>query len=270
MTAPVSCIITSYNNGRTLGATVASVLRQTLPVAEIVIADDGSTDGSRALISELARAHPCITPVLRERNLGVAANRDLAIRAASQPFVTHLDGDDLFARGKIAGEWRALAGRTDAVAWSLIARVWPGKWWRTRVLDPAETVGVPGQEFDRLLARAGAIPRDMLLARTLFEAAGGFDHGLPLYEDWDFKLRLSQVAGAWLPSGKVGTLYRQSRTGLSAGRADERRRWMTNVRQRYRPIGQDSPRKSLVSIRSLLAEAVHVAGINIEIMTGPR
>lgn len=257
MTAPVSCIITSYNNGRTLAAAVGSVLRQTLPVAEIVIADDGSTDGSRELIAELARAHPCITPILRERNLGVAANRDLAMRAAAQPFVTHLDGDDRFARGKIEGEWRALAGRTDAVAYSLVARVWPGKWWRTSVLDPAETVGTPGQEFDRLIARAGAIPRDMLLARALFEAAGGFDHAIPIYEDWDFKLRLSRAAAGWVASGIIGTLYMQHGEGLSSAGRARHEEWKRRVRavhgrQDHEPPKPPKRKPQLVRLGALL------------------
>ncbi|WP_333828986.1 glycosyltransferase family 2 protein [Pararhodobacter sp.] len=235
MTAPVSCIITSYNKQRELRAAVMSVLRQTLPVAEIIIADDGSSDGSREMIAALAQEHACITPLLRERNLGVSANRDLAIRAASQPFVTHLDGDDLFAHGKIEGEWRALEGRTDAVAYSLVARVWPGKWWRSRVLDPAETVGNPQDAFARLLARAGAIPRDMMLSRALFESAGGFDHSVPLYEDWDFKLRLAGKAREWRASGVVGTLYVQHASGLSSADRARHAEWMASVRQRFLP-----------------------------------
>lgn len=231
--APVSCIITSYNNGVALRAAVDSVLRQTLPVAEIVIADDGSTDGSREMIAALARAHPCITPILRERNLGVAANRDLAIRAAAQPFVTHLDGDDTFARWKISAEWAALAGRVDTVAYSLIARVRPGKWWRTRVLDPAETVGESVQAFDRILARAGVIPRDMLLAKTLYEDAGGFEHGMPLYEDWDFKIRLARSTTGWAASGVVGTFYVQHGVGLSAVKRAMHEEWKMRIRDRH-------------------------------------
>lgn len=242
MTAPISCIITSYNNAAALQAAVRSVLRQTLPVAEIVIADDGSSDGSRDVISTLARDHTCVTPILRERNLGVSANRDLAICAAQQPFVTHLDGDDLFAPGKIAGEWGTLAGRTDAVAYSLIARVVPGKWWRTRVLDPAETVGISDHAFDRLCARSGAIPRDMLLAKSLFHAVGGFDHAVPLYEDWDFKLRLARMTAQWLNSGVVGTLYMQHSTGLSAAKQERHDTWKSEIRGRYELATPPAPR----------------------------
>ncbi|AHM03744.1 glycosyltransferase [Roseibacterium elongatum DSM 19469] len=231
MSAPVTCVITCYNDAETLEATVGSVLRQSLPVSEIILADDGSTDGTRDLIAALARDSDTITPVLRDRNLGVAANRDLAIRAAAQPFVTHLDGDDLFARDKIATEWRALNGRHDAVAYSLVARVWPGKFWRTRVLDPAETVGDATTAFDRLVARAGAIPRDMLLSKALFEEAGGFTHGMPLYEDWEFKMRLAQTGADWVHSGGLGTIYMQHDKGLSSADRARHAEWKEKARR---------------------------------------
>lgn len=238
MTAPVSCVITSYNNGRTLRGTVESVLRQTLPVAEIVLADDGSTDGSREMIAFLAREHACITPILRETNLGVAANRDLALRAASQPFVTHLDGDDLFASGKIAAEWRALGGRIDAVAYSMIAQIWPGQWWRWRVLNPAETVGGAADTiFDRMLVRAGSIPRDMLMSKALFERAGGFSHDVQLYEDWQFKLRLARTGAAWVGSKALGTIYLQHPGTLSRVNAERHRHWKGRVARSAMAVG---------------------------------
>lgn len=233
MTVPVSCIITSYNNLADIKRAVSSVLRQSLSVAEIIIADDGSSDGSRELIGSIAADNSCVRTILRERNLGVSANRDLAIREATQPFVTHLDGDDLFAHRKIEGEWRALKGRTDAVAYSLVARVQSGKWWKTRVVNPEETVGDPSAALDNLLARAGAIPRDMMLAKSLFEAAKGFDHTVPLYEDWDFKLRLAQKASVWLSSGEIGTLYVQHNHGLSAAKQAMHQKWKSEIRARY-------------------------------------
>jgi glycosyltransferase involved in cell wall biosynthesis len=215
MALPVSCIITSYNNRATLTDAVRSVLAQTAPVAEIVIADDGSTDGTRDLIASLASDHTAITPVLRDQNLGVAANRDRAIRAARQPIVTHLDGDDRFAPGKIAAEWRALGEKTDRVAFSDIALIHPGRPWRSSVLDTTAFAGKGPPVLERLVARSHPIPRDMFMAKSLFEQAGGFRAGLSLYEDWDFKLSLALEQTDWVHSGALGTLYMQRGAGLS-------------------------------------------------------
>lgn len=92
----ISCVITSYNNGKWLRQCVESVLAQSRQPEEIILADDCSTDGSRELIRSLADAHPTIKAVFRDANLGVAANRDLAIRAVSKDLVTTLDGDDFY------------------------------------------------------------------------------------------------------------------------------------------------------------------------------
>ena len=109
----ISCVIVSYNNGDLLENAVMSVVKQTRPLDEIIIADDASADGSQDLIDALSHAFPNINPIIRERNLGVSANRDLAMREAHGDFVTYLDGDDHFLPTKIEAEARA-GGRAGA------------------------------------------------------------------------------------------------------------------------------------------------------------
>jgi glycosyltransferase involved in cell wall biosynthesis len=225
MTAPITCVVTCFNNSKTLGATVRSVLNQTLPVSEIILSDDGSSDGTRDLVEALARSHDRITPLLRERNVGVSANRDLAIRSATQPFITYLDGDDRFARSKVEAEWTALNKRHVAVAYSYIARVWPQNIWRTHVTDPSETVGIKNLAFHKLAINAGAAPRDLLMSKSLFEAVGGFTHGVPLLEDWEFIMRLARKDVEWVQSGSLGTIYIQHGKGLSSADEDKYLEW---------------------------------------------
>lgn len=230
MTAPVSCVITSFNNKEQLRPAVESVLRQTLPVSEIIVSDDCSSDGSQELVRSLEREFCSVRGILRERNLGISANRDLAIRSSRHPFVTTLDGDDVFAERKIEAEWSVLSSNTDYVAYSLIAQTWLKEWWKNRILDPSETVGVLGKEFERVLDRRGTVPRDMLLSKRLYEQAGGFSHSIPLYEDWEFKLRLCRCTKQWRFSGALGTLYVQHPRGLSSTRAEEHRKWKSAIR----------------------------------------
>lgn len=228
--APISCIITSFNNKQTLSQAVISVLKQSLPVKEIVIADDCSTDGSQVLITEIAEKYSCVTPILRKENIGVAANRDLAIRSASAPFVTHLDGDDLFSSRKIQSEWNVINGKEDVVAYSNIARIVPNKFLASRVLNPSSTLqGDVNSALQRLLGRTSAIPRDMLLSKSLYEKAGGFTHGVPLYEDWQFKLRLAMTGSIWLHSSALGTLYFHRQGSLSKAHLSRHQEWMNKI-----------------------------------------
>ena len=84
-------------------------MRQDIEISEIIVADDGSTDSSKKIISELATKHENVIASFREYNVGVSANRDRAIRSATGELITTLDGDDLFLPGKIKAEYEILA-----------------------------------------------------------------------------------------------------------------------------------------------------------------
>lgn len=213
---PVTCIVTCCNNRQTVRGAITSVLRQTRPVAEILVSDDGSSDGSQLVLEQIASNNPSVRLILRRTNLGIGTNRDLATRAASQPFVTHLDGDDLMTPRKLASEWRALQGRENVVAYSYFARIVPRRPWRTAILDPRPSVENAGQVLENLLARRYPIPRDMLMSKRLYNSAGGFKHGTNLYEDWQFKMALADQAKSWAFSDGLGTLYFQRMAGLSS------------------------------------------------------
>lgn len=114
----ITCVITSFNNMPYISEALDSLLTQTRPLDEIIIADDGSTDGSRDMLESLENEHKNIRLIFRERNLGVAANRDLAIRDASSVFVTTLDADDIYYPDKVSKEVELLDGAVDKVAFS--------------------------------------------------------------------------------------------------------------------------------------------------------
>ena len=116
MTLRVSCIVVCYNQEQTIADAVLSLVRQTRPPDEILVADDASTDGSRDVIRTLANSHKLIRPILRETNLGVSANRDLAVREATGHFVTALDGDDYALPAKIQRECEAIQRSPCAIA----------------------------------------------------------------------------------------------------------------------------------------------------------
>ena len=212
----VSCIITSYNSDSLLKAAVDSVLKQTHTVDEIIIADDFSSDHSRELIRSLCADHPCIRAILREQNIGVAANRDLAIREAKGEFITTLDGDDLFSENKVEYEYHALKEHKREVAYSDIRVVYSpsshDKRWSTKEFSGKNRHA----RLHYLAFRSGPIPRDMLLRKSLYLQAGGMRHPLRIFEDWDYKIRLAAISDRWVHSGTTGTYYHRSGTGLSS------------------------------------------------------
>jgi glycosyltransferase involved in cell wall biosynthesis len=88
-TAPVSIIITCYNQARFLGEAIRSALHQTCKAAEIIVVDDGSDD----LTSEIARSFPEIKYVYKN-NGGLANARNTGIMESQNPFLVFLDADD--------------------------------------------------------------------------------------------------------------------------------------------------------------------------------
>jgi glycosyltransferase involved in cell wall biosynthesis len=101
-TAPMcSVLIVNYNYERFLGAAIESALQQSYHPLEIIVCDDGSTDGSRELISRYAAADSRIKPIFKQ-NAAVAAALNDAFRASSGEIITMLDADDLFEKEKVA------------------------------------------------------------------------------------------------------------------------------------------------------------------------
>jgi glycosyltransferase involved in cell wall biosynthesis len=89
----VSIIIPVYNAEKTLTRCVESILSQTDNDYEVIIVDDGSTDGSLALCRQYEKTMPCLT-VLHQENAGVSVARNIGISQASGEYIFFIDADD--------------------------------------------------------------------------------------------------------------------------------------------------------------------------------
>jgi glycosyltransferase involved in cell wall biosynthesis len=94
----VSVIIPTFNRVETLPRAIESVLKQSFEDYELIIVDDGSTDGTQALLRSFSRQR---MRVLRQQNGGCAAARNLAIHAATTELIAFLDSDDRWTDDKL-------------------------------------------------------------------------------------------------------------------------------------------------------------------------
>jgi glycosyltransferase involved in cell wall biosynthesis len=103
-TIDVSIIIPVYNGERYLPEAIESILSQCYYPREVIIVDDGSTDGS----ANVARRFSEHIQLYRQPNRGAAAARNLGIKNSKGSFIAFLDADDLWAPDKLALQWQAL------------------------------------------------------------------------------------------------------------------------------------------------------------------
>jgi glycosyltransferase involved in cell wall biosynthesis len=104
--AEVTVVIPVRDGERYLDAAIASVREQTVPPREILVIDDGSSDGS----ASVAEAHPEVT-LLRSEPRGPAAARNLGAAAATAPLIAFLDADDLAAPRRLEAQLREMRQR---------------------------------------------------------------------------------------------------------------------------------------------------------------
>jgi glycosyltransferase involved in cell wall biosynthesis len=119
VTFAYSVVIPAYNAAGTIEQAVESVLRQTTAPREIVVVDDGSTDGTAALVAAMAGG---IT-LVRQGNEGPGAATTAGLRRVSTPFVATLDADDLWLPHKIARQAACFEADPDVAGVFALARL---------------------------------------------------------------------------------------------------------------------------------------------------
>jgi len=184
----VSVILPVYNRAWCIRQAVDSVLAQTYRNRELVVVDDGSTDGTGRLLQKYGGQ----IFVIRQPNRGVSAARNRGVRAASGDLIAFLDSDDLWLPEKLARQTAFFQGHPEA-------RICQTEeiWIRNGIrVNPRIRHQKPsGDIFERSLELCLVSPSAVMLERGLFQETGGFDESLPAAEDYDLWLRI----GARLP-----------------------------------------------------------------------
>jgi glycosyltransferase involved in cell wall biosynthesis len=186
MTPTISVIIPTHNRRDLLLRTIHSALAQEAIDFEVVVVDDGSTDGTSEAIRVLNDRR--VRVLRNERPVGVAAARNMGIEAASGSWIALLDDDDLWSPQKLRQQLAAAdaTGRSWVYAGSVEidehAVIFGGE-------PPPSSEELLAGLLDRNLMPAGC--SNVLVRADLFREVGGFDVRLRLIADWDLWLRLA-------------------------------------------------------------------------------
>jgi glycosyltransferase involved in cell wall biosynthesis len=181
----VSVIIPTHNRAAWVGEAAASVLAQSYGDYELMVVDDGSTDGTGDVLASLGGR----LKVLRlEERQGVSAARNRGAALARGEWLAFLDSDDLWLPEKLARQMDYLRSHPDC-AICQTEEIWIRN--GVRVNPPKTHRKAGGDIFLPSLTRCLVSPSAVVLRRGLFEDLGGFDETLPAAEDYDLWLRLA-------------------------------------------------------------------------------
>jgi len=208
----ISIIIPCYNAEQWVAETLESCLAQTYRPLEIIVVDDGSTDGSLSIIERYAQQHPDMIQYETGPNRGGCAARNRGFARSSGEYVMFLDADDLIAPDTIAVLVPHLAARHTVAAcrWQYLILTETG--WRN-LFPPAPT---QSDEILNYLTGLFVPPCALLWQSETVEAIGGWDETLQSYQDGDFMLR-ALFAGVRLVrvDGGMGYYRRHSQQSVS-------------------------------------------------------
>ncbi|MDF0516841.1 glycosyltransferase family A protein [Bradyrhizobium yuanmingense] len=208
--ALVSVLIPAYNAQKTIGETLKAAQQQTYGDLEIIVVDDGSTDETADIVSQVSDQDPRVS-LIRQSNTGVAVARNTALARSKGSLIAPLDADDLWHPTKIERQVANLLKAPDHVGLDYC-------WFVDIDADSKITrcymSRLQGDIYQPLIVGNfignSSVP---LIRRTLLEQIGGWDPGLRAAnaqgcEDWLLYLQIAERARAVLsPALLVG--YRQ-------------------------------------------------------------
>lgn len=204
----VSVVIPAFNAATFIEQTLATAQRQTLTTLEIIVVDDGSSDGTAAVVGRAAAVDSRVR-LITQPNRGLSAARNRGIAEARGDFIAFLDHDDLWQPDKLALQV-AVLDRDDEIA---VASCY------SAIIDQDHRcVGwryggdANGHVYQQMLqwdmVSGGSVAT---IRRTALAAVGEFDETLHVREDWDMWIRLARrFPFATVPRTLVGYTRRPS------------------------------------------------------------
>lgn len=182
--AGVTVVINTYNHAHFLGDAIQSVIDQTAAASAIIVVDDGSDDHPEQVVAGYPQAR-----IIRQANQGLASARNTGLAAADTEFICFLDADDRLLPQALEAGSRALAQNADAVfAYGGFRRI-----DATGAPISDDLYSPPGEHPHQTLLRGNpiAMHATVLYRTRMLQAAGGYDAGLRLCEDYDVYLKLT-------------------------------------------------------------------------------
>ena len=180
----ISVIIPTFNRIDLLKRAIDSVLNQSIKPYEIIVVDDGSTDGTSDMIQQKYKS----IKLIQQKNSGVSAARNNGIKNAQGDWIALLDSDDEWKKNKLEEQVNKL---TDNPKYDFCHtnEIWIRNGIRVNQKKRHKKYG--GFIFDKCLDICRISPSSVLFNKNIFNHVGWFNDKLPVCEDYDLWLRIT-------------------------------------------------------------------------------
>ncbi len=218
----ISVLLTVYNAAWCVERSLDSVLAQTRPADEIVVADDGSTDDT---VARVRRRYGDRVRLLLLPHRGLTPSRRASFEAAAGDWLAPLDADDWWEPRKLERQVAFLSEHPD-VRWCGTDGAYVGEEgvirpsWFSEYFHPVRDLA--GDLLPYLVERCFPLVSSMLIERRAYEACGGYDLGIPYSQDYDLWMKLAAAH----PGGMLAEplVHYWSSPGQLSRRFDDRHR----------------------------------------------
>jgi glycosyltransferase involved in cell wall biosynthesis len=205
----VSICVVTYNQKNFIRETIDSALAQDYQNIEIIVADDGSTDGTAEIVEEYARSAPGkVVAVVGGGNLGITGNCNRGLSRCKGKYVAFLGGDDVFFPEKIRTQVEYMESNPECDVSYHDMEIFSNETGQT--LNLFSRVSRPVNGSLREAIRFGTVN---CASASMYRAAKipdeGFDPSLPVVSDWYFTIQVLAAGGRFCYIPKVLGRYRR-------------------------------------------------------------
>ena len=180
----VSVIIPTYNRIQFIDVAIRSILNQTYKPLEIIIVDDGSSDGTFEMVK---KQYPFVE-LIYQRNTGVSCARNKGIEIAKGDWIAFLDSDDEWLPEKLKNQANSIRDNPNILFFHS-NEIWIKN--GLRINQGKKHTKYGGYIFEKCLDICRISPSSVIMHKSIFQNIGLFDEMLPICEDYDMWLRIT-------------------------------------------------------------------------------
>ena len=177
----ISVIIPTYNRAHILPRALDSVLAQTQLPIEIIVVNDGSTDGTKSVLSN----YPGLK-IIDQQHSGVSAARNIGLEHTNGEWIAFLDSDDEWLPEKLEQQWAAICNDDKLICHT--EEIWIRNGQRVNPMKKHQKYGE--YIYEKCLPLCVISPSSVMIHQSVFNDIGVFDESLEVCEDYDLWLRI--------------------------------------------------------------------------------